>query len=686
MQEQDQPTPEVTDAGDGYAKAEFSKQTNVGTIHTHGSVVNFGDARTEAEPKAVTGPIGKPEIDRLLADHAPRSIDSMVGARLASDHCLILTGEPGTGRRTGAVKALVAQIGGSALVEVGLNAADVTKLEVEDTCGYVLDASSVAQPASKFGAASLRSVQDRLQQHNSYLVIIGLRSKDWQAVDDAFTVSWEPVTLSELLQVRQFDPPVDEESEQLASVLGDTPSVAKMASVVERLADGRSRGLTDEEVLAEQPDGNRAEIRQWLAEPGRSLDQWALLSVLAFFSSSSKAEFSILHRHLLTRLDEEIPPGEDEAEVARSDLARSVVGELEACRAEVRSSKVSIDGISVRRQIVCFAEEKAAPVYLEEYWKAVPQRLQHLVFSWLMEIWKVVENRDEIAERLAGRVAHLVDGDADLSLAVIEHWASTADPSANELAARTVDLMAAANATRPVAFAVARDWAKSTTEIPKQYSALYVYTGRVGLFQIRQAIRVYRRQFAKRPFWTSGSWAGFTAGCAEEQSQAEELVRAVLNVGVVRDGKIDDPMFHLIDRWFVDQLDVPPLALELASTAKARHGIASIVAASLRRSHRHQRWLESIIPWADCEDHPEYEAASLALLRACVLSVALTPEGSGDTPDPRRRANSISRDLERFMTNAKRRKNGPTQVAIDRCTAVLHHVSAQLERKPTINA
>lgn len=673
-------------ADDQYREpAEYSR-TRIDSIHAPGATFHFGPGGSPGdEPKYTTGAIGADEVRKALDGHVSRDIDGALAERLAVERCVILLGAPGTGRRTAALNALQTEVDERSLVELGWNeSTDLGNFSFGHRQGYLLDATSVLKPATKFTGALLRSVQARLRSLGSCLVVIGLRGQGWDDIDDHFTTVWEPVSLAELLTSRGFDPPISEDDEHLSAVLGDGPTVAEISAVLDLIAAGRAEGRSDEETLADLPERHRAEIRQWFAEK-RSLTEWALMSSLVFFSSTPKPHFDVMHQKLLERIDREIPASDEDSTIAREDLTRSIGGELQACCAEIRHSSQAIDEVVVRRQLICFRNEPTAHVFLEEYWKCVPRRLQKVVMQWLAEGWDQVDH--ESSERLAHRVATVVRSDADLGLSIVEHWAATAHPQANKLAARTMDILATSAATRPLAFAVARNWAMARKEIPKQYSALYVYTGHAGVFQIRQAVRVYRSQWKHRPFWTTSAWAGLTELCASTATQADELAGAMRRLGVVRKAEIDDPAFKLLDRWFVDDLSAVPLALRLAASAPARKHIAAIVACTLWRSYRHMPWLESIVPWADAEDDQVSETA-LRLLRASLLAIR-TSHPDTSRRDANHRVDRFARvcdSLIRHMGSARRSEDGPSPLAIERCTKVIELLSPHLERNPAIHA
>ncbi|MCP5035068.1 MAG: hypothetical protein GY939_24960 [Actinomycetia bacterium] len=669
---------------DRYDKPKDSR-VSIGTLNTRGSKLIFAGGDEPEEPELVSGKIGVEEVLRSLQGHVIRSLNGDVEARLASSFCVILTAAPGSGRRTAALHALVERVSDQGLVEIGLyDVHDLDKFRFEPARGYLLDASPTPAPTAHFTSATLRSVQSKLRQQGAYLVVIGLNSTEWSRVDDEFVVPWTPPSLAELLEAREFSPPIDAEDENLWAALGESPSVAQITDVLDRLEEGRARGATDDEVLSELPEREREAIRQWFIEP-QSLTSWALMSGLVFLSSTAKAEFDHHHEHLVTMLEQKIPSSDEDAELLRDDLTRSAPVELENCQAEVRHRSHDIEeDVTVGRQLVCFKKEHATTIFLEEYWRAVPRRLQKVVISWLADIWD--ELGDEAATLLAHRVGSLIATDADLGLSILDHWASTYDAKANRLAALTVDGMATDATTRALAFAIAREWSKLINQIPKQYCALYAYTGKVGVFQVRQAIRIYRFQWRRRPFWATGTWAGFTEACADNPSTADELASAMARVGVVRKGEIDDPAFHLVDRWFVDSPSEVPLALRLAESPTARTKIALIAACTLQRSYRHERWLESIIPWADAED-PAVAHTAVLLLRACLRAITVpqqTPPRRDpiDLPD---RVRSVADGLERYMRRARRRSDGPSPLAVERCTAVIVDVLGQLERRPELD-
>ena len=114
--------------------------------------------------------------------------------------------------------------------------------------------------------------------------------------------------------------------------------------------------------------------------------------------------------------------------------------------------------------------------------------------------------------------------------------------------------------------------------------------------------------------------------------------------------------------------------------------MALIAAFTLQRSYRHRRWLESIIPWADAEER-DVSMTTIKLFRAALLAIG-TPQDLRSEYDRdylQDRLTSISDDLLRFMDRAGRRPDGPSSLAVARCTQVISLVAAQIERWRALN-
>lgn len=681
--------PSAASSGDATGQREYDEpespsKVRINTINASGATFNLGGAEQSRQPELVSGPISRQEVGRILKAYVSRAIDGQIRAALLNSRCLIFLGDPGSGRRSAAVGALAAHVGEGSLVELGLyDSTDLHRFKFEGSCGYLLDASTMSRPATRFDGATLRRTQSELTANGSYLVIIGLNTAEWKRIDDQFTRGWTAPTLRDLIEARRFDPPLDPDNPSLCAVLGDSPTVGHIVEVLDRIDEGRADGRSDDDVLSELPERDRPQIQQWFAE-NQSLEAWLLMSVLVFFSSAVRADFDRIHERLQSFVQDQIPTGDDDSTLARTEFTRSVPAELRHCLAEVRQQAQAVEQVTIGRQLVCFCNELAAPIFLEEYWKAVPRRLQQTVTRWLASLGDQVEG--ETAQLLAQRTAELISHDADLGMSILELWAGTQKVEFNELAARTVDAMAAVPATRALAFVVARDWSKATKVVSKQYTALYVYTGRVGVFQVRQAIRVYRHQWPRRKFWATVTWAGFTDACAAVPESAYELANSMARLGVVRSGEIDDPAFQLLAHWFVDSPTEVPLALRLVmANRKASARIASVVACTLQRSYRHEHWLHHLVAWADAEE-PEVSEAAVRLLHDTLWAVSRPQQrpplrSPSDLPG---RAEMICGNVKKFMGRARRRADGPSALAVERCTAVIDDVLKRWERNPEL--
>lgn len=663
-----------------YGTASGGDTFNIAGLSAHYLTLGTLAGQTAAQD-LIAGPIGEGEVRRLLRWYRSRPIDEKLKGILDNTNCVLLLGRPGTGRRTGAVNALVEKVGPAKLVDLGMyDGSDLARFDFAKRRGYLLDATAVQQAATRFTGPTLRQAQDRLTRSGSYLVVLGL--DDWKS-EDHFVRDWEGPTLEELVAARDFDPPLEIGRLGLNEILGDSPSVSRMVELLDRLAEGRSSGRADDQILDELPERERRRVRQWYSKE-QSIGSWLLMSTLVFFSGISKKEFDALRLNLQEHVERIIPAGEDDRESVRSELVTPDPEELTLCMAEIRSQTGEFEGATLSRQLVCFQQESTAGIQFEEFWNAAPRRLRGEVHSWVAE--QGSELSPDAMVRLAHSLAALTRLDSDSGLSILGRWAATPVPTVTKMAALAIDVLSAEDSTRPIAFALAREWAAATKVVPMQYAALYIYTGNVGIYQIRQAIRVYRYQYRHRPFWARATFAGFTEACISSPERALELAYDMDSLGVVKRGEIDDAAFALVGRWFIDTLTEPPLAVQLVvANSDASTHVASIAARSLKRSYEHEHWLEQVLPWADA-DEVHVVAAALRLLHDSISSI-----GAQQDPPLRpsfelaQRAKTVGKNLINYMDRARQRKNGPTALAVERCTAAIEHALRQLEGRPEVN-
>lgn len=639
---------------------------------------NLGGIGLASKSTVSSGPVLPTEVLRAQLIHPERDCDDALRQQLIADSCMLLQGIVGSGRRTAVIVLLESLVGPRSIIELSYQkSTELNSVSFERGYGYLLDATSSSKPASLL--SDVRQVQRRLESVGSYLIVLAGRGEVWR--DAPFAAAWESAGFEQLVAARGFEPPLDIEGLNLHAAISERSSVRDIHSLLDAFADGRNEGKTDSEILSSLPEHERDALREWFGEQ-RTLEWWTLVSCVAFFNSSPQAEFNGLRERLAAVIEDGTArPSADPAPHADevNGLVTSVQTELDDCRAEIQTRRSGEDGLSVVRPHVCLQNEHIKRVYLQEYWRGLPQRLRPFVIQWLRTSFAL---SDVTTSKLIARLGFVLEIDADFWTDLVNGWASTGEVKANVLAARTVDAAASDSMTMSLAFAVAKAWGDSGPfDGARCWSALTVYTGNVGVYQVRQAMRLYRRIRPLAPTIVDEFWMTFSNSCAQTAAPSEALVRVISLTGVVKEIEVSDHIYAMLSTWFQDQNGRAPLALQLGKYPDARRGIARIVARSLLRTYRTRTWLEALVPWMESDDR-ETTAVAIRLFEDVLASMAMR---RGVRRFDGRRFETVVQDLTRHLELAGRQRGGPTPLAIERCEAVISDVLGRVRGRPILD-
>lgn len=661
----------------------YNLRSDSGDVTFNQYVNKFGTgldgSRSHQEVLATFGPVDNDEVDDLIEWHPDRPIDADLRQALETRQLCVLVGETGSARRPASIAALAANVGRKSIVQLSLNqAGSLAAIDFDQGQGYVLDASAHVDPANLLDASKLRATQARLRKANSYLVILGLRAPSWDGVDRSFHLPWQRPSLEELVQRVLADSPPDLPEDVFAATFAETRTVGELQEALGRIAEGRRTGKSDADSLASDPETRRPELRAWFRQVG-SVDQWMMAAVLAFFSDTPRTVFDQLYADLRARIQLDEEP--------RSEM-RSILGELDECRAEIRSRLSPFNSASVTRPHVCLKHDEATAVYLEEFWGAAPRPVREAVLDWLNDC---NELDDATALTLSRRLSRLAASDADVWFEVVDSWAELPSFHSNYQAAAALDTALASEDAnvQSLALGTAQSWsATSRLDRPRRVSAALAHVGLAGLLQVRHAVHAYRQNIRDYPsgdlaLLAESGWLAFSENCAESAELSDALLAALgrqprLNRHLGGGERFDrnEPGFRLIELWFAETDRKPPLALRLTSNLVARRHLAMLLGSSLSASFRHVEMLAGLSPWADCSDSDTSKQAT-QLIYSSLRAMTFTNQPSGAID---LHALSVIDDVNRAIHVFARKMHGPSRLAVRRSTRACAKARESLER------
>ncbi|MFD8672005.1 hypothetical protein ACFV1A_02865 [Streptomyces seoulensis] len=302
------------DTSETRAPAEADEQ--VSALHSTYTTVNqylygnvgrggvTGIAGAAAVPMGrATGPMRPEEITGLLERYAEPEAFADALAALRADHVVTLTGESGTGRRSGAVALLKKAMAGDGRVIV--LSPDSTLDQLADRRfdagnGYVvLDRVHDGSLNDAQADFAWRRVQERVHDSDAHLVVTTRPRLERRLPTAVSHVPWAAPATEQVLRLRLRLGGVAEETiaEAVKLIRVNCP-VAKAAEV----ADGICAGGAPEEVWNDYDTGTYDTVRRWFHAPGRTMREVLQVTTVAFAAGNGiracEELFALLDGHV----------------------------------------------------------------------------------------------------------------------------------------------------------------------------------------------------------------------------------------------------------------------------------------------------------------------------------------------------------------------------------------------------
>jgi len=588
----DPPAGKVTDSTDG-------TEHPWGNVfqHFHGNVYAaggmFGISSATAPAPRITGRLDEAEISKIVRTYAkPTGYDDAAKA-LKEERLLILTGQPGSGRRAGAVTMLDgARSPGKPLV--GLSPAttleQLAERAFEDGYGYLICDMFEENLVADLADYHWRSLLSNIRRSKAHLVVttsVDSSLAKSTAVKHAF---WQRPPAAEALQAHLGAAHVDRGVlKQVSEALGPNYPMADIETIARKIAATNDGG----DVLAELQDADRLAVAKWLDDVDAQIPAVLEVAALAFVVGVSERVFEAELRHLkpliprfATGIDTETDKTQAEIDLKFSQL-RKIRNEHPLLT--VRQAPVAGgSGALAVRQV-----DFRAPIYrqhlLSELWNRLDTEFWDTMRIWLHRI--VLEGDFDLINSLAIGLAllGLVAPDEVID-SYLNPWTDD-DAIWSELTAAVyvVWQMGMHNELASLALQIAIHWAGEGSRVERR-AAAFAFSGELGARFPTEAVKRLTQLAQQGELLAKHAHALLFATLAEQGADAAIVLREMRRRMA---SETDRPSADLVSDAVVDLLSI-------RDTRSGRPSVALfLIANPLRAAEVAPLWARTLClrPW-----------------------------------------------------------------------------------------
>lgn len=614
-----------------------------------------GTGSDDGPSETRSGRVESTELAAIRSAYVARPLDDRLSTALATDHLVLLQGRPGWGRRSAAVRAL------ATVAADRVNVLDVTRvkalrdIEYADGEGYYYDASAITWDDADWSDASLGVIRSRVAAAGAYLVVTLPASAVRPDLPCRF--SWARITVDELLDAAPFHPPLPDGVALVEELAGGDASVFEVTRLLAHLRGELGSGRSLDDAIAGYTGSRRAEIHDWL-ESVADRDTAAMVTCLCFLGGTSETVFDTAHLDLLDALSSD--DDEDERKIDRQNRFVSRGGLIERCRGQRSTAARDVARLQMDVPVIDLKDPGLAATYVAELWQSRPNAFRREIVLWLRRVVPTLGGDDLVAA--AGRVAWLADVDLHLlRVELLEHWIKRT-PYEAFLAAGILQMVADRGRSAQ-ALQIAVQWRQHDPGTRPLLAATYFFTF-TAVDHPENALTVFRRKslrVASGPTRQAAleGWRLLAIAATERESTAVAVTRYLRNLDEVRQGKVDDPVFVLLDRWFAGDRKRRPLALGAAAQGAAcEESVAAILASVSAKTHARLDWYRPLVGYLDSGSATTDELAG-RLIEASLRPLA-----------PERRQYVVGLLLDRIR-RWNRQPDGPSGRATERAEQII---------------
>ena len=435
------------------------------------------------------GPLEEPVIAGIVRVYARPACYERAARALVADRVIILTGETGTGRHTGAIALLDdIRLPDKPLVRINPS----TKLEtlasrdfIEGTAYLVVDkfAEDIPPEVAEY---HWEEVCRKVRKARAHLVVTTAAGSIAALPDVVRQFSWQRPDAADALRAHLGAALVADDAVETVSVaLGTDYSLAGLGAIARRIAAGDEIAAIVDEL---QGSGRRT-VEDWLRKVDAAIPAVVEVAVLAFILGVSERVFEDEVSSLKLRLAEFAPDVSTESKEAKAEIDLRF-RQLRKLRADhplltVRHVPIAKSSGSIAVRHVFFRDSEYRRHVVGELWNTLDREFWSGMRRWLQRIAEgsgypegrhaELMNNAAIGLSLLGLVApdEIIDS-------YLEPWtAEDASLSEQTMAVYVVWRMSMLDRLAPLALRIAILWAGQGTKIQRRLAAL-AFSGELG--------------------------------------------------------------------------------------------------------------------------------------------------------------------------------------------------------------
>jgi hypothetical protein len=454
-----------------------------GAVHAEGGTfgARSGGAGHSGAGK-VTGKLTAEEIADVVGGYAAPLCFEEAVHRLRTERIVVLEGQPGLGRRAGAI-ALLSAAEAKPLIRLSpsLTLKQLAERDYNKGCGYLV-VDRMSERNSNEADFTWSSIRDQVIEDEAYLIVTttasvrGVPHFNWTRPSD------EDVLKAQLIGHKWDADNAGLRAKSIAGMLPKEVSLEGLAAVAAKVANGEEQDAA----LASLRDNAADEVRNWFAEKP---DQRRILEVtaLCFLEHIDVRTFETALDLLRASIAKRLP-----AKYAKA-LGKPLDGKL-ATRAE-RAGLMQVKENPARvgtASVVVFADDGYRRCVLAELWRIQDNTFWDAVAEWLDAI---VWNTDGVSLSIASGIAWLAcSAFEEVNRLYLDPWSFRTHGVQGQLTAiYALWYMCRREGLAPVALQVAADWADDR-DIDRRWSAVVAFSGDLGIISPADAVNQLWRQ------------------------------------------------------------------------------------------------------------------------------------------------------------------------------------------------
>jgi hypothetical protein len=511
----------------------------------HFGIGGPGGAGTANARRTAVGRLDAGEADMILESYVePRCFDEAL-ADLGRDRVVVLVGQSGVGKRSGAVALLNAVADGTEYVVLSpgrsLEELATGRPAFEKGVGYVL-LDRMNEGSSGTADFDWRRVRDAVrEQEGAHLVVTTVHTIAGKPPESVRHVPWQAPDLADVLRLRLRKAGcADAVVEEAVELLPAECLIAEVTAAAARI----ERGADPAEVWKEYGSSAAQPVREWFAVD-RSLQETAEVTVLAFAIGAGYREFESWQERLEPRIAPAFPKPAQPADPEAADDGRARIAALRPAVDRRRSLARNLLAATeeqkhgaLTRTVLVFPSPQYRQWVLEELWTNHSKSYWDGVRVWLTDLI-LTDPGPGLHLSVASGLALLARPAFDeVAESYLEPWArGEAGPAGQSMATLVLCWMCLDENLDATALTLARSWVLSR-DPELRATAAAAFGGELGVRFPTDAVKLLWHLISRRSGQSREAMfalADLVAVLAECQEDAGVVFRALAHrLGVQR--------------------------------------------------------------------------------------------------------------------------------------------------------